>query len=566
MKKKIAVYEILEEISRGATTVVYKAFQPSLERVILLKVLHENLANETDIVGRFQREAKACAKIEHENIINVFDYGLDQGSHYIAMEFVEGISIEQLLKKAKIIPLEIVIFIIIEVLKGLAFTHSKEIYHRDIKPANILLSFQGKVKITDFGLAIIANYTKVTIQNAILGTPAYMSPEQIAGQKLDGRTDIFSAGATFYEMLTNKQAFAGKTYSESLNNILNNEPPRLEKIRPDVPPEIAAIIKTMLSKKPARRFETCESVLTKLISFVRQNKLSLTRQNFRAYIKDHESYVRKEFKPKTGNIRTIKNAANNRITWAIVVVLFVIAISFSIDHFSAEKRQSLQRLDNLLDSLSLSALENHKLINAEPEKDLLIPPKKQAEKKLPESADKAEAAKLQVTKVTTPEIKKQLSQNTFVNREATLVIRCAPWAEILVDGQYQKTLYESDSLTIKAKPGSYRITLINPDFAPYDTAQQVIKLAPGEIKRKRIPFIEAAKIGFLKVMVKPWARVYVDGEYKGTTPLKPMIIKHGKYILKLEHPQAAEWEEQIVIKTGETSEIQADLTLNPQTK
>ena len=120
MNKTIATYEIKNEVSVGAISTVYKAFQPSLERIIVLKVLRENVASEPDIVARFQREAKACAKLKHENIVDIFDYGVDEGKHYIAMEFVEGISIEQLLTRVETVPLEIVIFIIIEVLKGLS--------------------------------------------------------------------------------------------------------------------------------------------------------------------------------------------------------------------------------------------------------------------------------------------------------------------------------------------------------------------------------------------------------------------------------------------------------------
>ena len=288
--KKIANYEIIEEINRGATTVVYKARQASLDRIILLKVLNENLSNEEDIVARFQREAKACARIKHENIVDVFDYGFDNGCHYIAMEYVEGINLGQLLKKADVVPLEIIVFIFIEVLKGLAYGHSKGILHRDIKPANILLSYQGKVKITDFGLALISGSKSVTLQNTILGTPGYMSPEQINGDKLDGRTDIFSLGVTLFEMLTNKQAFAGETFSASINNILNKEPVRIEKLRPGLPPELVSIVKKMIRKKPGRRFEKCESVLSELYLFAKNNQLTLIKNSLKNYIKDQKKY------------------------------------------------------------------------------------------------------------------------------------------------------------------------------------------------------------------------------------------------------------------------------------
>ena len=277
MKKTIARYEILAEVSHGATTTVYKASQPALDRVILLKVLHENLVHEPDIVARFQREAKACARIKHENIVDIFDYGVDDGCHYMAMEYVAGLSLQQLLKKVAYLPMEVALFITVEVLKGLAFTHSNGIYHRDIKPGNILLSYQGEVKITDFGLALIADSTAVTLQNTVLGTPAYMSPEQIAGEKLDGRTDIFSLGATLYEMLTKKQAFGGKSYSESLNNVLNKEPIKLEKLRPGLSADLIAIVRKMFAKKLSRRYEMCDLVIADLLSFIHKTAIGLTK-------------------------------------------------------------------------------------------------------------------------------------------------------------------------------------------------------------------------------------------------------------------------------------------------
>lgn len=555
MKKTIATYEIIEEIQQGATTVVYKAFQPSLDRIILLKVLHKNLAGEKDIVARFQREARACARIKHENIVDVFDYGFDQGHHYIAMEFVDGISIDQLLKKADSIPLEIISYIIIEILKGLAFAHANGVFHRDIKPGNILLSFQGKVKITDFGLALISDSKSVTMQNTILGTPAYMSPEQITGEKLDGRTDIFSLGATFYEMLTNNQAFAGSTFSERVNKILNKEPPKLENLRSGIPPQLVAIIKKMLSKKPARRFKTSELVLNELFNLGRENNITLTRSQFAAYIKSPENYSPDQIKPKTIDI---KFKALKWIAWTSGFVLLFTAVVLSINYFQTTPKVPLEYSKPGSDSLEIKIQQPGKTEAKKDSLPLQIYPSEKFESSPGEDVDR----KVEKMEVMTPAKTSNPLPKAAI-RTGKLVIRCAPWAKVFINGDYQKTLFESDSLRIEKKPGLYKITLINSDFAPYDTVNQAIRIASSEIKRLKIPFIEAARVGFLKVLVKPWAKVYIDGIYKGTTPFKPVIIKQGNHVLTLKNPQAEEWKKDVIIKTGETLEVAVNLMERP---
>jgi len=545
--KKIANYEIIEEINRGATTVVYKARQASLDRIILLKVLNENLSNEKDIVARFQREAKACARIKHENIVDVFDYGFDNGCHYIAMEYVEGVDLEQLLKKADVVPLEIIAFIFIEVLKGLAFGHSKGILHRDIKPANILLSYQGKVKITDFGLAIISDSKAVTIQNTILGTPGYMSPEQINGDKLDGRTDIFSLGVTLYEMLTNKQAFAGETFSESINNILNKEPAKIEKLRPGLPPELVSIVKKMIRKKPARRFENCEAVLSELYLFAKNNQLALTKSSLKNYVKDQKRYSSTIIEHGTVRLpnkifKVLKSAAI-----IIFLTLLFVVIYRSIDYFLSQKNQLVDSSNHSADSLSIFERDNPEPI--ETEVDSTIP--------LVNIDSNADSQKNKI--IIQENIVKPLNHLTQ-KKEGILIVKCAPWAKIFVDGKFQKTLFEADSLKIKTTPGSHKITFINSEFAPYDTGQVVAQVKTGKITNLQIPYVETVDVGFLKIIVNPWAEVYVNGIHKGTTPMNPIVIKQGEHLLELKHPQIENWQQNFEIKTGETHKISINLS------
>ena len=473
------------------------------------------------------------------------------------MEFVEGISLEQLLKKVEIVPLEIVIFITLEALKGLAYAHSKRIFHRDIKPGNILLSNHGHVKITDFGLALIPDSKTITIQNSILGTPAYMSPEQICGEKLDGRSDIFSLGATMYEMLIKKQAFAGKTYSESLNNVLNREPVKLKNLRPDLAADVDIILNKMIHKKRAQRFEKCEIIINELAYYAQQINLDLSKQNLRSFIKDPKNYSNKEHLQKT-NVGTKQKL----IKWAAIITVLaalMINVSYIVFVSDAGKQQISNNVDLKNDSLLSAKKENLKRATNESNKIIQQPIQNNSANL--ESTDLSSRKNINILKNNelSANKNKSLEKPIPTKKQATLLIKCAPWAKVFFDDQFQKTLYEFDSLIVKTIPGEHEVVFINPEFAPYDTGRKIIKLSAGQIQKLIIPFVEIAGLGFLKITVNPWAEVFVNQINKGITPLEPIILEHGKHHLILKHPQLKIWEKNVVIKTGETCEISVDL-------
>jgi len=178
--------------------IVYKALDPSIERIVAVKTMSADLDSDPELRARFFREARSAGQLSHKNIVTIYDLGEEAGKAYMAMEFLDGEDIKQLITSGVRVPIESKVEYMIEVLEGLAHAHQKGIFHRDVKPGNIYITNSGQVKILDFGLARMAS-SDITKTGLVMGTPNYMSPEQINGSAVDHRSDIFSAGATFYE-------------------------------------------------------------------------------------------------------------------------------------------------------------------------------------------------------------------------------------------------------------------------------------------------------------------------------------------------------------------------------
>jgi serine/threonine protein kinase len=253
-------YEILDKLGEGAMGVVYRARDASLGRVVALKMLSADLGAEEELHQRFQREAEAIGRLSHPNIVTVYDVGEESGQLYMAMELLEGDDLRSLIEKRAAIALADRVRILIQICTGLAYAHSRGVVHRDIKPANILVGSDGRAKILDFGLARVSARSTITRRGVILGTPDYMAPEQAMGKGVDRRSDVFSAGAVFYEFLTLEKPFKGKTLHAVLYQIISEDPEPVLTVNPEVPVRLASIVHRMLRKDPELRYGTMEDV------------------------------------------------------------------------------------------------------------------------------------------------------------------------------------------------------------------------------------------------------------------------------------------------------------------
>jgi serine/threonine-protein kinase len=262
--RKIGKYEILGRIGRGAMGVVLKARDPLLDRVVAIKTISVDRDNDPETHTRFLREARAAGHLSHPSIITIYELGEEGGRAYMVMEFLEGHDLKTLLQSRAPMPLEEKLRIICDVARGIAHAHEHQVIHRDIKPANVFLTELGEVKILDFGLARAAS-SKITRTGQVMGTPSYMSPEQVRGQRVDHRSDVFSLGALFYELASGRKPFDGQSISETFYKILHQEPAPLESVAPELPHDLLSpLLKRALAKDPQARYQRVRELVSDL--------------------------------------------------------------------------------------------------------------------------------------------------------------------------------------------------------------------------------------------------------------------------------------------------------------
>ena len=285
-KISVANYKVTELIGSGGMANIFKAIQLSLDRPVALKIMHQHLSMNEGFVARFEKEAKQAAQLHHENIVSIIDYGHENGDYYIAMEFIDGINLKQLLEKQKKLPLEICLLIGHHVAEGLKYARSQNLVHRDIKPANIILSNDGRVMITDFGIAKGDDDLSITATGQMIGSPAYMSPEQAAGRPIDHRSDLFSLGIIMYEMIAGEKPFKGESYQAMVTSIMSQPPEPLKKHRIDVNDEIGGIIEKAIIKDKESRFQNAEELADAIYAQLERFKLPPPRKLISSFLKN----------------------------------------------------------------------------------------------------------------------------------------------------------------------------------------------------------------------------------------------------------------------------------------
>ena len=271
--QQVGRYQILERIGRGAMATVYKAYDPEINRTLALKFLQPDLCVDEEHRSRFLREAKAAGGLSHPNIVTVFDVGEIQGRPYIAMELLDGTPLSEIMRPGAGMPIRDVVEIGIQLARALDYAHSKGIFHRDIKPSNIMRLKDGNtIKVTDFGIARIdgGEDTQHTRVGTVLGTPQYMSPEQAMGEKVDGRSDLFSAGVVLYQLLAGQAPFEATSIVTLAHRIAKVDPTPIEKQRRDTPPALRRVIERCLKKQPEKRFQNGRELATALAKFIRE--------------------------------------------------------------------------------------------------------------------------------------------------------------------------------------------------------------------------------------------------------------------------------------------------------
>lgn len=298
-------YEILAELGQGAMGTVYKARDPMLDRIVAIKTINLTLPKDelAEYEARFYQEAKAAGGLSHRNIVTIYDIGRSDRVAYMAMEYLEGDELRKLMQARTPIPLSRALEIGAQVSDGLQYAHERQIIHRDIKPANIMVLNDGMIKITDFGIARMRNNEVKTMTGMILGSPKYMSPEQVSGKRADTRSDIFSLGVVIYEMLTGTSPFVADNIHGVMYQTMNFNPPAPKALNPELPDVLNFIVAKALSKNLDDRYQQAKDLsndlreaLSTLMGDVHANELHAPALNQTPFVEPASPLTRHEDK------------------------------------------------------------------------------------------------------------------------------------------------------------------------------------------------------------------------------------------------------------------------------
>jgi len=272
-------YEIVEILGEGGMAFVYKARDKQLQRYVAIKTLKPNYVNQEKFVDRFRREAQTAANLNHPNIVQIFDWGIDDEPYFV-MEYIEGNTLTSIISGNRTVGLNDILYIGSQVANGLKEAHKRGLVHRDIKPGNIMITPDGKVKVTDFGIVSLQNEeSDITKTGAVLGTASYISPEQAQGKPVSFESDLYSLGTVLYELIAGKPPFTGDSPIATATKHLTDKPEKLSNFRKDIPKALENAILKLLEKRPSDRFKSAEDLRALLLQQRKQIQINQTQEN-----------------------------------------------------------------------------------------------------------------------------------------------------------------------------------------------------------------------------------------------------------------------------------------------
>ena len=298
-------YEIIKSIGEGGMANVYLAYDTILDRRVAIKLLRGDLSNDEKFVRRFQREALSASSLSHPNIVEMYDVGEDNGLYYIVMEYIDGKTLKQLIKKRGSLTLSEAIDIMLQLTDGISNAHDSYIIHRDLKPQNIMIREDGSIKITDFGIAMALNSTQLTQTNSVMGSVHYLPPEQASGKGSTIRSDIYSMGILFYELLTGNLPFKGESAVEIALKQLRDEIPSIRKKNPAIPQSVENVVIKATAKNPKNRYADAKEMHADLLTVLNDDRVNEKKLEFK--------YPEHEIDEHTKNISAVKKKTDEKI-------------------------------------------------------------------------------------------------------------------------------------------------------------------------------------------------------------------------------------------------------------
>ncbi len=362
-------YEIIKSIGEGGMANVYLGYDTILDRNVAIKVLRGDLANDEKFVRRFQREALSASSLSHPNIVAMYDVGEDDGLYYIVMEYIEGKTLKQLLKKRGSLTLSEAIDIMLQLTDGMAHAHDSYIVHRDLKPQNIMIQDDGQIKITDFGIAMALNSTQLTQTNSVMGSVHYLPPEQAAGKGTTIKSDIYSMGIIFYELLTGQLPFKGDSAVEIALKQMKEPLPDVHKLNNDIPQSIENIILKATAKNPKNRYDDAKNMHNDLLTALNDDRINEEPYVY-PYPENEVDETTKIMQPISDNNEGIATPItdenvkkSNKLIIALsilagIIVIALLAVFFIIPAITAEKDVKVPDVSGMTVSKAEEKLED----------------------------------------------------------------------------------------------------------------------------------------------------------------------------------------------------------------
>jgi serine/threonine-protein kinase len=506
-------FEILEVLKKDEHAAVFLANHVYLSKKIILKVLNTQKISDHALVERFKREAKLLAKLDHPNIIKVLDFGTAKEYFYISFEYIEGVSLRNLLK-TKDLPFDQKERLMIQLLRALNFSHSNQIIHRDIKPENIFVDNNLNLKLGDFGLALSSEDNFVTNPYSIVGTPSYMSPEQVRGAKLTPQSDLFSAGVVLFEMFTGKNPFLKENVSLTLNEIIGFDENSIKNVSQNLPENLKEILFKLLRKSLSGRYNSAAEVLRELNAEIEQSTITID-----------------QFEKASNRSKKIL---------LFTAIISVVAIFIMI----------LVKLENPLQEGNQNpSTESTQTNNSNPDRTQ----QRDIAKNDSLETDKTNENILNKPLVETEQNTKPNQSNNTTNqppivRYGNLMVNVSPYAEVYIDGERIGFTPISRPLTLTE--GEHSVKLVHPDYPVYS---EVVKVSQGQTTRFRVSL--ESTIGYIRCRVLPWGNVFVNDDFKGITPLpeKELIrVAPGPVRLVIKNPSYKDVDTAFTISKGDT--------------
>ncbi len=468
--EQLGRYEIIGELGHGAMGAVYKARDPLIDRIVAIKTVGLELSREESeaFEQRFYREATSAGRLNHANIVTIHDVGKSGDVAYIAMEFLQGRSVREILDSGVVLPPETIADIVAQVADGLAYAHENGVVHRDIKPPNIMVLDSGLVKITDFGIALLPTGSR-TLAGTVFGSPKYMSPEQVLGREVDGRTDIFSLGAVLYEMLTGFAPFFGGELDAVLYQVINETPAAPHSRNKAIAPVFDYIVAKAMAKIPDDRYANARAMASDLRNF---HDFAVWRPKGETAAALHSAAAAKTpdaaaAQSGVASDGTASRHRRNLVVYGVPAALIAVVAGWGVLSRRGSDRAQVdasQGPDN-------SSAE--KLAGA-------VPGAPELPRQESETAERLAPSQPGAPSATTPSGTKQT--RAVAKPMARLALAVTPWGEVYVDGRRKGI--SPPLAEIRIAPGRHTVEIRNTTFQPYATTVDLEAKAYIKIKHK----------------------------------------------------------------------------------